>query len=102
MITDYNNARGHLIDNLATYTYATPFWVDNLPSDPQSPDVWIVEAGSYDENVLNYVYGFSACSSSTALGEDVWCDVLWYDRALAHRPAEALCPAEQDWQLPNL
>jgi hypothetical protein len=69
MTTDFNNARGHLTNEVYNFTYATPVYVDNIPGDPQEPDVWLVEAGSSDENILNYFYGFAARSSSTAWGK---------------------------------
>lgn len=69
MVTDYNNARGHLTDVTRGYTAGNPVFIDNLPGDPQEPDVWIVETGSSDENVLNFFYGFPPCSSSIAWGQ---------------------------------
>jgi hypothetical protein len=68
MVTDYNNARGHLVDVTNGYV-ASPIFVDNLPGNPQEPDVWIVEAGSSDESILNWSYLFTACSSNTAWGQ---------------------------------
>lgn len=69
METDYNNGNGHLILETNGYTVGQPIFVNNLPGDPQEPDIWVVEAGTSDEGVLNIYYGFDGCSSTTAWGK---------------------------------
>jgi len=90
LLTDYNNARGHVNDSVASYTPGSPYYVDNIPGDPQTPDVWIVEAGSSDENILNYVYGFIPCSSSTAWGK-VYSQTLYGAAGDWHTVQQKIC-----------
>jgi hypothetical protein len=72
MVTDYHNARGHLTDEVWGHTYASPVFSDVPPGSSVEPDLWIVEAGTQDEGVLNLFFGFDGCSSSTAWGKTYW------------------------------
>ncbi len=90
MLTDFTNARGNISNNVSTYTLGDPFYVDNVPGDAQTPDVWIVEAGSSDENVLNFYYGFLACSSSTAWGK-VYAQTFYGSGSDWHTVQQKLC-----------
>jgi len=90
MVTDYYNAIGHLNQETQCCTVGSPPYVDNLPGDPQNPDVWIVEAGSSDENTLNFYFGFSACSSSTAWGK-VYAVNLWGSGSHWHTILQKIC-----------
>jgi len=90
MVTDYDYARGHLNDQVSGYTAGNPFYVDNLPGDPQTPDVWIVEAGSADEGVLNLYFGFDSCSSSTAWGK-VYAENFYGQSGHWHTTQQKIC-----------
>lgn len=67
MVTDYNNARGHLNDLTDSGMQATPPYTDVLPG-AGSADVYIVLAGSSEESVIDGAIGFMPCSSATAWG----------------------------------
>lgn len=95
MVTDYNNARGHLTDVTRGYTAGNPVFIDNL--DPQEPDVWIVETGSSDENVLNFLYGFPPCSSSHRLGPGLCRHVLRQSPARSYGQAKGVYMAFTHW-----
>lgn len=69
MTTDYNNARGHLSQELDGHLAGNPVWQTIPLGGSPEPDVWVVEAGSTDEAVLNWSDAFPACSSSTAWGQ---------------------------------
>ena len=69
MITDYDNSRGHLNNSLGSGMPLQPAIVDSLPGDPNAADVYIVEAGSSDEALVRWSFGFEACSSATSWGK---------------------------------
>jgi hypothetical protein len=52
--------------------------------------VWIVEAGSYDEQVLNWWIGFPACSSSIAWGQ-VYAKTLFGQTGHWHTVQQKIC-----------
>lgn len=90
MVTDYHNARGHLNLETQCCTVGSPPYVDIVPGDPLEAEVWIVEAGTFDENLLNLSYGFPACSSSTAWGK-VYAVQLWGSPGHYHTIKQKIC-----------
>lgn len=53
MVTDYNNGRGHLNNEVDAGTDANPPFTNVLPGNSPTPDVFFVLAGSGEEAVIN-------------------------------------------------